>query len=206
MAIGEDWLGWTIFVFIIAAIIISIIKVFIEYPGLTGLKCVYNEDLEDSKHVVEDDDVKSIHRDKKKMMRYKMRPEQELLEGTENGRRYDLSRTCCDKDKVSKNIVTIKKEKTIPDTIPSKIENVKPDSDSVKVEKFDENPDEIRVIIENESVQLKKKVSFNMTCEKQAKITDDKQGKIASSENSKKHWSSLQFIPRRQDGSSRQSS
>ena len=152
----------------------------------------------------EDDDVKSIHRDNMKKKRYEILPEQELLEGTENGQRYDLTRTCCDKDKVAKIIVTIKKEKTIPDTIPSKIENVKPDSDSVKVEKFDENPDEIRVIIENESVQLKKKVSFNMTCEKQAKITNDKQGKIAKSENCK-HWSCLQFNPIRQDGISSQS-
>ena len=46
---GEDWLGWIIFVFNIAAIITSIIKVLIEYPGLTGLKCVYNGELEDCK-------------------------------------------------------------------------------------------------------------------------------------------------------------
>ena len=42
---GEDWLGWTIFVFIIVSIITIVIKVFIEYPGLTGLQCVYKDDL-----------------------------------------------------------------------------------------------------------------------------------------------------------------
>ena len=56
MSFGEDWLGWTIFVFIIVTIIIIVIKVFIEYPGLTGLKCVYKEELEDS---MDDDDVYS---------------------------------------------------------------------------------------------------------------------------------------------------
>ena len=88
MAFGEDWLGWTIFVFIIAAIITLVIKLIIEYPGLTGLKCVYNEDLEDCKHVDEYHNVKSLHRDKKKKMRYTILPEQELiLEGTNDGRR-----------------------------------------------------------------------------------------------------------------------
>jgi hypothetical protein len=50
---GEDWLGWTIFVFIIVTIIIIVIKVLILYPGLTELKCVdkqkdspVNDDLE----------------------------------------------------------------------------------------------------------------------------------------------------------------
>ena len=40
MAFGEDWLGWTIFGFIIVTIITIIIKVLILYPGLTELKCV----------------------------------------------------------------------------------------------------------------------------------------------------------------------
>ena len=38
MAFGEDWLGWTIFGFIIVTIITIIIKVLILYPGLTELK------------------------------------------------------------------------------------------------------------------------------------------------------------------------
>jgi hypothetical protein len=81
------------------------------------LKCVYNEDLEDSKHVDEDDD-EGIHRDSKKNTRYTIVPEQELLGGTVNGSRCDLSETCCDKDKVAKDLVTRKKVKTIPETIP----------------------------------------------------------------------------------------
>jgi hypothetical protein len=186
MAFGEDWLGWTIFVFIIAAIITLVIKVLIEYPGLTGLKCVYNEDMEDSKHVDEYDDIRSKHRDNKKKMRYPMLLEQELLIGG------TVSETCCDKDKVSKGLVTRKKEKTIP----SKKENI--ETDTVKETKLDENPDEI--IIDNEPVEIKKKVSFNMTCEKQAKIKDDKHGKIIAVSENSKHWSCLQFIPGRQDG------
>ena len=49
MSLGEDWLDWTIFVFIIVTIIIIVMKVFIEYPGLTELKCVYKGSIEDIK-------------------------------------------------------------------------------------------------------------------------------------------------------------
>ena len=45
MSFGEDWFGWTLFVFIIVTIIFIVIKVFIEYPGLTELKCVYKESI-----------------------------------------------------------------------------------------------------------------------------------------------------------------
>ena len=125
-----------------------------------------------------------------------MLPEQELLEGTENGRRGDLPRTCPDKDKVAKNLVTKEKEKTIPATIPIKLENFEPDIYPVKETKLDKNHDEINVIFENETVQPKKKVSFNITCEKQAKNADDKKGKIIITNENSKHWSCLQFIPR----------
>ena len=55
MAFGEDWLGWTIFVFIIVTIIIIVIKMLIEYPGLTELKCVYKD-----KDSADNDDLESI--------------------------------------------------------------------------------------------------------------------------------------------------
>ena len=45
MSFGEDWFGWTLSVFIIVTIIFIVIKVFIEYPGLTELKCVYKESI-----------------------------------------------------------------------------------------------------------------------------------------------------------------
>ena len=55
MAFGEDWLGWTIIVFIIVTIIIIVIKMLIEYPGLTELKCVYKD-----KDSADNDDLESI--------------------------------------------------------------------------------------------------------------------------------------------------
>ena len=55
MAFGEDWLGWTIFVSIIVTIIIIVIKMLIEYPGLTELKCVYKD-----KDSADNDDLESI--------------------------------------------------------------------------------------------------------------------------------------------------
>ena len=64
MAFGEDWLGWTIFVFIIVTIIIIVIKMLIEYPGLTELKCVYKD-----KDSADNDDLESIgeyYQEKKK--------------------------------------------------------------------------------------------------------------------------------------------
>ena len=44
MAFGEDWLGWIIFLFIVVSIIVIGIKILIEYPGITALKCVYNDE------------------------------------------------------------------------------------------------------------------------------------------------------------------
>eukprot|EP00092_Neocalanus_flemingeri_P058587 GFUD01069827.1.p1 GENE.GFUD01069827.1~~GFUD01069827.1.p1 ORF type:complete len:160 (-),score=47.24 GFUD01069827.1:128-607(-) len=57
MYFGEDWLGWTIFVFIIVSIISIVFKVFIEYPGLAELKCIYEleEGMEDE---MEDNKIK----------------------------------------------------------------------------------------------------------------------------------------------------
>ena len=55
MAFGEDWLGWTTFVFIIVTLIIIVIKMLIEYPGLAELKCVYKD-----KDSADNDDLESI--------------------------------------------------------------------------------------------------------------------------------------------------
>ena len=69
MSFGEDWLGWTIFIFIIVTIITILIKVFIEYPGLTGLKCVYTDELEDC---MDDDDVEGGLEDDKVIQKSKV--------------------------------------------------------------------------------------------------------------------------------------
>ena len=62
MAFGLDWLGWTIFVFIVVTIIIIVIKILIEYPGLAELKCVYKD--KDSRR------TSIVQKGRKKMMKY----------------------------------------------------------------------------------------------------------------------------------------
>ena len=92
MAFGEDWFGWTIFIFIICSIIFITIKIIIEYPGLLKLKCVYLKN-EDEETIIE-----HLSRKEKKE---DFNEEEELTGATEKaGER----RTVCFVEEASENI------------------------------------------------------------------------------------------------------
>ena len=92
MAFGEDWFGWTIFLFIICSIIFITIKIIIEYPGLLKLKCVYLKN-EDEETIIE-----HLSRKEKKE---DFNEEEELTGATEKaGER----RTVCFVEEASENI------------------------------------------------------------------------------------------------------
>ena len=157
MSFGEDWLNWTIFIFIIVTIITIVIKMFIEYPGLTGLKCVYKDELED---FMDDDDVEIGLEDDKAMKILKKSKVQKIKETAQN-------------------------------------ERCKTDENPVKKNENDFKVEEVSVMSEEETdkenqntAQMKKKVSFDMKSGKLLKT------KVATIEHSKP-GSSSPFISSR---------
>ena len=199
MAVGEDWLGWTIFVFSIVTVIMIVIKVFIEFPGLLEMKCVYKENNSSG---VNNSELQIKHKERRvKNVRSQKISDQELLERTVNDEKCDYqtkNENISFINEVSYKPWTANKEEMEMDISQSKTENIPSIANPMITTKVENDVDEIAVVIERDPFQKKKKVIFNMTGETQADPLEENQTKTFSSFESSRTGPCVKFIPRRQ--------